>query len=274
MKMNADRPGDITKYLAEQTPVERELSRLFFRRERLVIFDIGACEGEDSIRYRRRFGSSRIFAFEPLPANQAIARANFARYEARDIELVPLALSDRAGHASFHVSSGRPDKKFAGEEWNYGNKSSSLLPPASKEPMHGWIRFNEEITVQTETVDGFCRSQQISAIDFIHMDVQGAEMLVLAGASAMLPSVTSIWLEVAEQPLYKGQKVRGEIESYMKRQGFTLALDLRREVEGDQFYVNTRIPRVWSYLARRMGGVARRRLISAISRAFSAITAF
>ena len=120
-------------------------------------------------------------------------------------ELVPLALSDRAGEATFHVSSGRPPDLFAGENWNYGNKSSSLLVPAATGPMHGWIEFKEAITVRTGTLDDFCAQRGLARIDFIQMDVQGAEQLVLAGAAAMLPRITAIWLEVSAREHYRGQ---------------------------------------------------------------------
>ena len=222
------------------------------------------------MRYARRFPNARIFAFEPLSANQALVRANFARYAVTNAELVPLALSDRAGEATFHVSSGRPPELFAGENWNYGNKSSSLLAPASTGPMHGWIEFKESVTVRTDTLDHFCAQRRLDRIDFIQMDVQGAEQLVLAGAGSMLPNITAIWLEVAEQPLYAGQKLRTDIEAFMRRHGFALAFEVRREIEGDQFYVNARHTRTWPYLvARRTSGAfARaRRLVGRVKRA-------
>jgi FkbM family methyltransferase len=262
--MTAIAPRDLTAYLAELSEPERELMKLFSPDAALTICDIGACEGEDSIRYGRRFPQARVFAFEPLPANQAVVRANFARYGAARAELVPLALSDRTGEATFHVSSGKPREEWSGPDWNYGNKSSSLLPPAGAEPMHGWIEFKETVTVRTETLDRFCRERAIDRIDFIHMDVQGAEHLVLQGAVAMLPRITALWLEVSDQQLYRGQKLRGEIESFMRGHGFRLGFESRREVEGDQFYVNQRLPLAWRYLATRrlrsFAGRVRRRL--------------
>jgi len=163
---------------------------------------------------------------------------------------VPLALSDRAGVATFHVSSGRPPEEFAGADWNYGNKSSSLLPPAAKDPMYGWIEFKEAITVRTETLDAFCAARGIGRIDFIHMDVQGAERLVLAGAGEMLPRIGALWLEVSDKPLYAGQMLRPEIEAFMQAHGFALGCEVRREIEGDQFYVNKHFGRAWPYLVR------------------------
>ena len=177
-------------------------------------------------------------------------RENFTKHAVANAELVPLALAERNGEATFHVSSGRPRDEFAGQDWNYGNKSSSLLAPAQADPMYGWVEFKETITVPTRTLADFCRDRKISHVDFIHMDVQGAEHLVLQGAGPMLAKVTAIWLEVSDRELYAGQKLRAEIEQIMRAHGFRLGFELRRDIEGDQFYVNVRHARTWSYLAR------------------------
>jgi FkbM family methyltransferase len=257
--------ADLAAYLLQASPAERELRSLFPSSKPLTIFDIGACEGEDTIRYARLFPRSRVYAFEPLPANQQLIRTNFACYGVHNAELVPLALSDRSGEAVFHVSSGRPEDLFAGQNWNYGNKSSSLLPPANVKPMYGWIEFKQAILVQTGTLDEFCRARGIAGVDFIHMDVQGAECLVLAGAEAMLRHVTAIWLEVSEQALYRGQALRTGIERVLRKHGFALTLEVRRDVEGDQFYINLRHPRAWPHLMRRAAGRLALRLRASIA---------
>jgi FkbM family methyltransferase len=254
-------PADLSAYLMQPSEAEREFRRLFALHEPLVICDIGACEGEDSVRYARLFPRARVFAFEPLPANQALVRANFARHKVANAELVPVALSDRSGEATFHVSSGRPPELFAGEDWNYGNKSSSLLPPAESGPMHGWIEFKEAIAVRTDTLDNFCAQRGLDHIDFIQMDVQGAEQLVLAGATAMLPRITALWLEVSARELYRGQALDSEITRFMRKHGFKLCHTAYRGdgIEGDHCYVNLRHPRTWMYAAtRRLRGVAGR----------------
>src|ERR1700719_879964 len=129
------KPGDIGHYLATPNEAEIELTNLFTTDQVITIFDIGACEGEESIRYIRRFSNAQVFAFEPLPENQQLMRDNLRRYSVTNAEIVPVALSDRVGEAMFHVSSGRPEKEFAGRNWNYGNKSSSLLAPVTDAPM-------------------------------------------------------------------------------------------------------------------------------------------
>ena len=251
--MNPDelKPGSLDEYLRTVTPVEREIKRLFRDRTPLVIFDIGACEGEESIRYSRCLPQAKIYSFEPLPANQRLVEINFARFGIQSAELVRVALSDREGTAEFHVSSGTPPVNFAGEDWNYGNKSSSLLPPASGDPMFGWVKFDEKITVKTETLDAFVSERAIGRIDFIHMDVQGAEHMVLAGAKRSLVNTSAVWLETSKVELYRGQRLRNETEDSMRAAGFAKILDLQRDVEGDQFYVNKRHFGLNPYIAFR-----------------------
>jgi FkbM family methyltransferase len=262
---------DLDSYLAQTSEAEREFQRLFHASEPLVICDIGACEGEDSVRYALRYPRSRVFAFEPLPANQALIRANFLRYGTTNATLVPLALSDHAGEAVFHVSSGRPPQLFAGEAWNYGNKASSLMPPASNDPMHGWIKFSETIAVRTATLDEVCAAQGIHRIDFIQMDVQGAEQLVLAGATRLLPNVTAIWLEVSRLENYRGQALDRDIARFMRAKGFRLCFQCYRgdgSGEGDHLYLNLRHLRTWFYLVRWfLRSVARRFKRAFLSRA-------
>ncbi len=242
---------DLATFLRRPSDLDCELSKLFHRNTALTIFDIGACEGEDSIRYSKLYPRSQIYTFEPLPENQSLILENFKRYEVRNARLIPLALSDKSGTAEFHVSSGTPPILTEGENWNYGNKSSSLLPPASTEPMFGWLQFKQRITVPCQKIDEFCREQQIRHIDFIHMDVQGAESLVLQGASSTLHSITAIWMEVSEKQLYREQKLRSEMEEFMKKAGFILVFQKMNEIEGDQFYINSREIRTRAYLTKR-----------------------
>lgn len=260
--------ADLATYLAQPSQAERELARIFPRDVPRVIMDIGACEGEDSVRYALAYPRARVFAFEPLPANQELVRAHFGRHGTANARLVPLALSDRAGEAVFHVSSGRPPGTTDAGDWNHGNKSSSLLAPATAGPMHGWIEFKESITVPTATLDEFCAAERIGRIDFIQMDVQGAELLVLRGATRMLPHVTAIWLEVSSRENYRGQGLADDIRRFLETRGFRLAYQTYLgdgSGEGDHLYLNTRHPRVWPYLLlrplRAVAGRVRRTLL-------------
>jgi 2-O-methyltransferase len=224
-------------YIQSPLPIADELRALFSSQEAMVIFDIGACEGEDSIRYAREFPNARIYAFEPLPSNMQTLQRQLAAYGATQVEAFPIALSDERGTATFHVSSGSPEGLPSTKDWEYGNKSSSLLPPAALREHYPWLKFEQSIEVPTETLAAFCAARGISRIDFIHMDVQGAELKVLQGAGDLLRGVRAIWLEVERVPLYAGQPLADEVQGFMIAHGFVKRKDTVGEVTGDHLYI-------------------------------------
>jgi FkbM family methyltransferase len=237
----ASKVGDamnLDDYLSQPLPFEAELRRYFRRDDSLVVFDIGSCEGEDSIRLKRRFPNARVYAFEPLSRNLEAIHRNFTHFGMSDIVVVPFALSDADGAATFHVSSGRPDNAPEDELWDYGNKSSSLLPPALTKELLPWLKFEETTTVETLRLDSFCQAQSIESVDFAYIDVQGAELLVLAGAGDYLDQIKMIWMEVEAVELYANQPLRDDVEGFMRERGFRRLRSTVDSISGDQLYVN------------------------------------
>ena len=227
-----------TEYILSNSPIQQDLLKLFTKSQELTILDIGGCEGEESIRYKRIFPLSKIFIFEPLPSNQNIISENIKKYQLSTVELIKAAASDESGVSDFHVSSGQPENKSNLLDWDFGNKSSSLLLPDEHLRLVPWVKFNEVISVKTITLFDFMNEKNISEIDFIHMDVQGAELKVLKGAASQLKKIKAIWLEVADIELYKGQPTRKEIELFMKENGFYLIKSEEEGHYGDQMYLN------------------------------------
>lgn len=228
----------LSEYLQQPFEFEKELKRLFKKNEELIIFDVGACEGEDSIKFSNRFPNARIFTFEPLPKNIKRIKTNLAKYKINNAKLVDKALSNNNGKAIFHVSSGRPPKT-EDKTWDYGNKSSSLLAPAKTTTIHRWLKFKDKIEVKTVRLDKFVATEGIKEIDFVYMDVQGAEMMVLNGAGEFISKIKAIWLEVESVELYRDQPLKKEIESFMKSNGFIKVKDTVNDIAGDQLYLRS-----------------------------------
>jgi FkbM family methyltransferase len=229
---------NVDEYIKYELPHQKKLLQLFDQNASLVIFDIGACECLDSIRYSLLFPNSEVYAFEPLPKNIESGKAYIEQYNRTNITLTQVALSNQEGTAKFFVSSGRPQHEKSSEDWDFGNKSSSLLQPDKTLEAHDWLKFHEKIEVKTNTLASFCKLNFIESIDFIHMDVQGAELMVLQGATEYLKKVKSIWLEVEKISLYKDQPLKKDIELFMKVNNFVKIMDTVDRVAGDQFYVN------------------------------------
>ena len=223
-------------YLQQPLPIEKELKTMFPGKKPLLMIEIGACEGEDTIKYARLFPAAGIYAFEPLRSNIELAGKNFERNNIHNVSLIGKAISDKSGSAPFHVSSGNPAD--AEPDWNYGNKSSSLLYPEKHTTISDFIKFDHSTTVETITLDEFCKQNDIRLIDFIHMDVQGAELKVLRGAANSLRSIKAIWLEVSTVDLYKDQPLADEIDSFMQQHGFVMVKDCLYGISGERLYIS------------------------------------
>jgi FkbM family methyltransferase len=225
------------EYILQSIPIEKELEILLNSNSFVTIFEIGACEGEDSIRYSRLFKNSKIYAFEPLPQNVGIIERNISKYNVKNVRVFNKALSSNNGTAEFYVSTGRPEG-VPESDWDYGNKSSSLLQPDKHGEMAPFIEFKTKVIVDTITLKSFCNSNNINQIDYVHMDVQGAELMVLQGAGDFINFIKVIWLEVSKIHLYKDQPLVDEINKFMIDNNFVLAKDCIEDVQGDQLYIS------------------------------------
>jgi len=236
------------------TPLASSLSVLLWP-STSCIFDIGAYEGEDTERYAKIFPQARFWVFEPLPSNFRKLQETLARHPEVRAESFCLALSDRNGTAAFHVSSTvGATKGDVDEKMQPGPGSSSLLSPRDEKPADlQWLEFSEVIEVETDTLDNFCAKQGITQIDFIHMDVQGAELKVLSGARQMLPRIRAIWMEVAFETTYEGQPLEFEATRWMAERGFRKIQHFRYGPEGDALYYNMRLALSWPrFIALRL----------------------
>lgn len=239
-------------YLNTKIPIEKELNLLFSFFNNLIIFDIGACDGGDSIRYSRLFPDSRIYAFEPLPENFQTAEYNFEKYNINNINIFHFALSNKKSIEKFYISSGSPYLEKNDLSWNYGNKSSSLLSPKDVLKTHEWLKFNKTITVKTDTLKNFCIENNIKEIDFVHMDVQGAELMVLEGAADVLENIKVFWVEVSDKELYEGQPLRNDVEKFMKNNNFFKAKSIVDDISGDQLYINKKYFNEYIFKIRKL----------------------
>lgn len=221
---------NIQKYLSENIGIESDL-RKFIRKDNPIIFDVGSCEGEDSIRYSKIFPGCKIYAFEPIESNFFKAKNNLHIHGVNCVEIYNEALSDNVGVSQMFVSSGHPDYLPQTNEWDYGNKSSSLLPPKNGQP--SWMTYTKKDDIITNTIDNFCLNNNIQSIDFIHMDVQGCEVMVLSGAKNMLSKIGLLWLEVGMVEFYDGQPMKSDVIDFLTKNNFTILKDTCPNINGD-----------------------------------------
>jgi FkbM family methyltransferase len=196
------------EFINKGSEIEKELLSIFRKDERLWIADIGACDGLSTIIYSKIFSNASFYVFEPLESNIALVWENFKDYNLLSRTLIfPYALGDKSGTMKFWKSHGQHKDV---QDWETGNKSSSLLKPKAHLKHHQWCEF-EEYSAEAKRLD---ESRLMNDIKFVHLDVQGAELSVLNGGKKTFGRTKVFWLEVSTVEMYEGQPLKNDILRY------------------------------------------------------------
>ena len=148
-----------------------------------VIWDVGANVGLYSV-YAGKKRNCKVWAFEPSVFNlELLARNIFLNGLTEQICIVPLALSDRLGASQFRMTS---------TEWGGALSTFGRNFGWDGKPMRQIFEFQ---TIGLSIVDAFQRLK-IPLPDFIKMDVDGIEHLILKGGIEVMKGVKGILIEV------------------------------------------------------------------------------
>lgn len=207
------------------------LRQIFKNKKDLILFDIGACNFNDSLHLRYNFPQAHIYAFEPDMLN--ITNCPKQVHDL-SINVVPIALSDCDNEIKFY-----PSTHYGGNEHK---ASGSILKPKTKKGTseglyHDSLLFDlNGYDIQTVRIDTFCVLNNIKHIDYIHMDVQGAELRVLKGLGDLRPSL--IFAETCEFDTYESDTTLEQFNQYMDSLGY----DVVKQFRDDTLYKLKTIP--------------------------------
>jgi hypothetical protein len=76
--------------------------------------------------------------------------------------------------------------------------------------------------VETITLDQWAESCGVREIDYLKIDTQGTELEILQGGIRSLCAVRALEVEVEFNPIYRGQPVFADVDSFLRREGFVL----------------------------------------------------
>lgn len=176
----------------------------FIQQQPISVFvEIGCHFGTDTEFFREVHPTARIVCFEPDPRNIAVLQK---RGIDKLCELHPVALSNTNGSATFYLSSGDSRGRVSEQilQENDWSCSSSLKKPTGHLYMHPWITFDNQVTVETKRLDDI-DSLHNTIIDFMWVDVQGAEDLVFSGGQETLKRTKYLYTEYSDHQLYDQQ---------------------------------------------------------------------
>jgi FkbM family methyltransferase len=163
-------------------------------------------------------------ACEEANINLAIRQVNWTEKH------IPIALSSSVGESSLYVTEQLACTSLYPPNSSYLARFDSIIPKS--------FRLNFFLEIETTTLDTYCQQEGINEIDFLQVDVQGADLDVLKGASLLLDrSVLAIQTEVEFSALYINQPLFGDIDTYLRKKDFTLF-----DLEGCSRYIRSRSP--------------------------------
>lgn len=177
------------------------------RQRDLIVYVVGAFTGLEADRLLQTGSVSKVVLFEALPSSAKKLRERLGSEGSR-VQIVESAVCDYDGTARFY-------------ETNLPG-SGSILQAA---PLAGdlWgTKTSFEVEVEATRLDTFALKSGTSA-DLLWIDIQGAELKALHGATACLAAAKIVYVEVSMwAPIYEGGCVETEVTSFLAEHGFRM----------------------------------------------------
>lgn len=180
------------------------LSTLIRPETRITILDIGASLTEKPpYEHLIEAGLARLVGFEPDAKQCDILNATYGRPH----DFFPCFIGDGKPHV-FH-------------ETNWFATGSLFRPNKTvMEQFQGIYEYATPVAehaIETRRLDDI---PDIGVVDYIKIDVQGAELMVFKSGERLLENVLFIHSEVEFQPLYEDQPLFADVDSYLRSRDF------------------------------------------------------
>jgi FkbM family methyltransferase len=139
-----------------------------FLRQGKTVLDVGAHHGFYTLLASLRVGpTGKIIAFEPSPRERKRLERHTKMNNCKNVRIEPFAVGASHGHGTLFLVEGAED---------YCN---SLRPPAAEVE-------TRTVDVEVISLDELLPRAAVQIVDFIKLDVEGAELGVLQGARRLL----------------------------------------------------------------------------------------
>lgn len=198
----------------DNTPGASE-ERLLFQLSGRLFVDVGAHFGYFSLLLRRQF--EKILAIEPHPGNLAVLQRYVLKANVNNIQLIPLAISDRTQSKVSLFLGNAPGNPSLLYEFAGGTGGVSGVWKDSVSKRTG-IRRGDKILVDTTTLAELLKDEP--NVDLVKVDVEGAEWQVIKGAEPIIEKIQSWLIEVHYRSYSELKELRLKMQDWLKQRGY------------------------------------------------------
>lgn len=194
------------------------------------ILHVGAHLAEESEAYQEH-GIGNVVWIEANPALIQALKDRVARLS--DNHVFNLLVSDTAGEdVSFYITN--------------NTQSSSLLPLGRHRTFHPQVEVASEIRLKTTRLyDFFDQQPELTRnLDFVNMDIQGADLPALHGLAEKLDQFQWVYCEANVGSVYEGCATLLALDDFFSSKGFwRVATKMTNWMWGDVLYARMDWPR-------------------------------
>lgn len=106
---------------------------------------------------------------------------------------------------------------------NNESQSSSMLELGTHLVIHPEVHYIDQITMTTIRADKLLEGYDFTNINFLNVDLQGAEHLAIEGMGNLIKNIDYALLEVNQKETYKGCMLIDDLDYFMMQRGFERA---------------------------------------------------
>lgn len=166
-----------------------------------IVVDIGAHVGIFTVKAASK--AKTVIAIEPDPINYSLLVSNIERNNLKNVSTLNVAVSDFNGKARLHVGS--------------ASVFPTLTPELISLEHHARRKYDRYVMVKVRTLDELLKETDLSRVDFMKIDVEGAELQVLKGARETIKNNSKVYLALAAEH-YELQPL--DVLDYLHYRGF------------------------------------------------------
>lgn len=192
------------------------------------VIHIGAHKGEELWLYKK-LKIKKILLFEANPSLITFLKIKIFFYKFffnLQVFLEKLAVSNKVGKVNFKITS--------------NSQSSSILDFKYHAIQYPDIKKIKEIIIPSTTLNKiFAEKYSIKDYNMLNMDIQGAELMVLTGATNILNKIDLIYTEINFKQMYKNCATAKQLDFFLKKYGFYRSMTLTPQSKywGDAIYL-------------------------------------